>query len=383
MKIVQVIFGKGIRGTNARNGGELRFWQDFESLVFLGHQVSVIGINLEGKLEAPTVQKAEQVIYLDIEEGLVNSPRFWWNPGTHLSRGRRTLAEHLRVINPDYVICGDANTLFLLPDEWLERTVYSHQDFYFRIQKIRRAHLGHHKGLKSSLVDRLARYHELDRLRKCNHVLCVSQLECRELEKQNFSCTYIPTTGPTIKSFNSTPDEHARFFLIGKSSGTAMMRSREYFFRELWDRAKSFNCEWHQVGEVPKPQLETEDWKRLVAEFKFVHGFVDDLSSVLRIGDISLTTYPENTGLRSKFITSAGYGVVNFSFVSSFESAPEFTPGKNCLAFKNNEECLASMEALIRSASLRKSLGEGARQLYEQEFTFEKIAQRYGKVFNP
>jgi glycosyltransferase involved in cell wall biosynthesis len=131
---------------------------------------------------------------------------------------------------------------------------------------------------------------------------------------------------------------------------------------------------------VGKPDLTSaEDWNWIQQKF-VCHGFVDDLSAMFRMGDASLIPYQEDTGFRTKFVSAAGHGVVNIGYEQTFRCAPEFTPGKNCLAANTPREMAELLNTYAGDVNWRLRLGEASRVLYENQFSFEAQLPKYNQV---
>ena len=137
------------------------------------------------------------------------------------------------------------------------------------------------------------------------------------------------------------------------------------------------SVEWHQVGDPEG--IPSENW-RFVEKNCVCHGYVPDLSSVFRLGDASLSTYQQDTGFRTKFVTAAAHGVISIGYPETFRCAPEFTPGRDCLVAGSPVDLVELLVHYGRDADLRRRIGEGARALYERAFSFEAQLPKYAQV---
>ncbi len=213
------------------------------------------------------------------------------------------------------------------------------------------------------------------------HVMCVSASESEFLQTRGIQSTTIPIVGPTIPKPTVVRDAKPRFFLFGNHN-TAHASALAEIRHRLWPALEKVGGpgEWHQLGKPPKRP--DQDWQWMERSFQHIHGFVDDLATVFRPGDISVVPYRHDTGFRTKFTVAAGYGVVSAGYQESFLCAPEFTPSVNCIAATTAEDLAATLRRVVDDHAWSSSLGEGARELYEKTYTFEAQLPRYAQVLD-
>jgi hypothetical protein len=212
------------------------------------------------------------------------------------------------------------------------------------------------------------------------HVMCVSASESQFLQGRGVGSTYIPIVGPTIPQPRSTlPDDAPRFFLFGNHN-TAHAAALAEIRERVWPALARANVkvEWHQIGRAPdRPD---DDWRWMERSFDRVHGFVEDLASVFRCGDVSVVPYRHDTGFRTKFTVAAGYGVVSAGYDETFMCAPEFSRSIDCISEPDPDRLAAGFARLLSDRTWRASLAESARKLYDRSFTFEAQLPRYAEI---
>jgi hypothetical protein len=207
----------------------------------------------------------------------------------------------------------------------------------------------------------------------------VSASEAAFLSARGIASTHIPIVGPTIPPPIAEATAGPRFFLFGNHN-TAHASALAEIRHRLWpalERAGGVG-EWHQIGKPPSNP--DDDWRWMERTFHTVHGFVEDLSTVFRIGDLSVVPYRHDTGFRTKFTVAAGYGVASAGFTESFLCAPEFTPERDCVAGVNVDALSAQLRRVIEDRAYRVQLGHAARALYESTYTFEGQIPRYAQI---
>lgn len=377
----------------ARNGGELRYWQNASSLLTLGHQLTLLvpadqaqNVDLQADpatlkiVPVPCKQPADGRLKAGLRAMLAMLSshaclRYYLRiePAAIITSLRRVRSEPGQAVWAEWVGGIWAAASF-------KPVVYSHHDYLHRILSVR-------DRTKKRTLDQLEQFRRR-RLKRVEQVLCdrasavvcVSSSEAAELAARRDRVAYIPIVGPTIQTANAAAAPAARMFLFGKGSNTALRRSLAFLRQELWPQLGELlgRFEWHQVGE-PDARDVGGNWTWLTQHF-VTHGFVPDLSTVFRPGDGLLMAYPEDTGFRTRFVTAAAYGVVNIGFQDTFLCVPEFENEVNCLMARDTAGLVRQLERFGSDQALRTRLAAAAMALYRQEFSFEAQLPKYRHV---
>ncbi len=396
MRVLQIV----ALGVPSRlgGGGDLRMLQNLLSLRALGHEVHLAIVGPPGAIEDEVRATAASVHHLTPkltpwQRGLarVLNPETFelrFVAGTGYANAVARLAQELK---PDVIWADQLLALAASPYRSYP-TIYSHHDFLFRVKKVRRAV----QRRRASLHDALTRLrkrirrpeaislaaleeYELAVTRRSAHVVCVSATEAEFLRSRGIAADYIPIVGPTIARTQTEPADRARFFFFGvhNTANTSMLAEIRH---RLWPQLVKAGCvaEWHQVGRLPRRS--DDDWRWMERTFDVVHGYVDDLGSVFRPGDVSIVPFTHDTGFRTKFTVTAGYGVISAGYVSTFGCAPEFTPGENCVAGADAESLVAVLCELASDRTRREKMADAARALYERTYTLEAQTPRYAEI---
>lgn len=379
MRILHICYSNVPQAT-AMNGGELRYWQNFTSLVALGHEVHLLLFTNQAntnRLDPEIVSSAASVRYIYPREGvssrdawmLLVSDRSAFNYYFSETRGKQAeVSAVIETVRPDLVWTDWIGSIALVPQGI--PILASHTDFYHKILQVR----DKIKGRRLRWIDKLRRNRfEAAERHLITHALgveCVSDSERQQIEQWvHVPVRYIPIVGKTI-SPPTLKREKGRVILFGNLNNTALRYSMQHFRNDLLpllDPATRDQLEWHQVG-AHNNEDSTATW---IKEFFTPHGFVADLSEQFQIGDACFSPYSEDTGFRTKFVTAAGYGLVNIGYRETFLCAPEFTPGKDCLAAESAQHMIEILREYASDMAYRQRLGEAARELYEEKFSFE------------
>ncbi len=399
MRILQIV-STGTPSRLAKSGGDLRMFQEFLSLRALGHEVHLAVVGSPGPIEDEVRAQAASVHHLTAnltpwQRGLarVLHPETFELRFVAESSYATAAAQVARSVKPD-VIWADCLLALAASPYRSYPVVYSHQDFMFRTKGIRRGISDRHPSNLQDVLERLRKRirrpeamslralerHELALIRRATHVVCVSASEAEDLRSRGIAADYIPIAGPTIpRSVIQPPADKARFFFFGFHN-TAHASMLAELRHHLWPLLANAGCvaEWHQAGRPPlRPD---EDWKWMERTFDVVHGYVDDLGSLFRRGDVSVAPYSHDTGFRTKFTVTAAHGMINAGYLSTFRCAPEFTPGVDCVASADAESLAATLCELARDPRRREQLGDAARALYERAYTLEAHTPEFAEI---
>jgi glycosyltransferase involved in cell wall biosynthesis len=187
----------------------------------------------------------------------------------------------------------------------------------------------------------------------------------------------MPVTGDYVPPREEEPHPTARAFLFGRPN-TAMNMQRRNLRDDIWPHIpRESGIEWHQVGELPGSK--DDSWRWLEQNFT-VHGFIEDLGSIFRPGDLCLIPYRDDTGFRAKFTMAAAHGMVNIGYEETFRCATEFVPGENCLAARSGEHFAELLQQYASDEIMRRRLAAASRALYEERFTLKAHLATYETI---
>ena len=366
----------------------MRRWQDLCSLVALGHEVHVVVCDPSNERTPELDRIASSVTLLRSDQIRPGTPRWLasrvFNPSSlalaypNLGGLREAVARTVAGINPDLIWAEELFAVLLSPEG--APLVHSHLDFHHKLQSVRSRsfaskRLRRPRALSAKRLEKL----EIDVCARSSHTMCASKSEAEHLQNLGISASYLPVTGPTTAQPDYGTLSTGRFFLFGNPN-TAMRAARHDLRSRVWPEVerRGLELEMHQLGKTPREGGDPS-WDWLQERFT-VHGFVEDLGDVLLPGDASIMPYPFDTGGRAKFAVSAGYGVVNIAYETTFECSEEFTDGVDCLAARDPAHFAELMNEFASDAALRLRLARGSRSVYERHFTMEALYPEYERI---
>ncbi|MCC6217534.1 MAG: hypothetical protein IT376_21935 [Polyangiaceae bacterium] len=404
MRILQVSYRR-IPRSRARAGGDLGTFQNLQALSALGHEVHLAVCGGPFEVEPEVAALAAQVHWVPARrESLaqraagrcfqLDTLRLRFPDRDGYATGLLRLAERLAV---DLVWADTTFGIAVAPRTRFP-TIYGHYDFLYLLKAVRaesrpaprlgdlasgpegwrrfRSALRRPDSMSTEQLERL----ELRCCREASLVVSVSASACGLLREHGIAADHVPIVGPTLPARTGEPAAPARLLLFGNHN-TANRAVLTEIRARLWPAVvtRASPVEWHQVGQVPAEEGDA-DWEWARRHFHSMHGFVPCLESVLRPGDISLVPYGFDTGFRTKFTVAAAHGVVSAGYPETFECAPEFTPGEDCLVAQGPEALAQQLDAVARSIADRKRLANAVRATYDRHFTFEAQIPKYERA---
>jgi glycosyltransferase involved in cell wall biosynthesis len=375
----------GMPGTTVSGGGHVFYWQNLAALVELGHEVHLLSCNATWPAASDVTSRVASVSHAvtippskrSIDYALARVFRAETLPFRFPDWGglAEQVAQACRRLAPDLIWADHIQSLLLAPNG--PPIIYGHLDFLYKLQPVRRAmrkgRLRRPDAIRSISLERLER----ELCRKARHVVSVSNSDLAIFDSLGVPAVYMPVTGGYIPPRSEPPHPRPRAFLFGRPN-TAMNMQRRNLRDDIWPHLRQdIPIEWHQVGELPASS--DDSWQWLEQHFT-LHGFIDDLESLFRPGDLCLIPYRDDTGFRAKFTTAAAHGMVNIGYEETFRCATEFVPGHNCLAARSGQHFAELLHQYAEDSNLRQRLSVASRVLYEERFTLAAHLPTYDTI---
>ncbi|MEM8823058.1 MAG: glycosyltransferase family 4 protein [Pseudomonadota bacterium] len=371
---------------DAGRGGPVYYRQTAEALAKLGHEVHVRVLN--GKVSKRRTCASDPWMSFEVLQ-----------PYTERSRGDRWGAmldgpRRADIIAPGYlqygphliqlveqedfdvVVCDWIGSLVAVPRNLAVPILYIQHDFAHEIERVKRNHQRRKLDPRSLLSLSRLQDIELGQIQRAKSVICASNSEAARVEELTGIPTfYVPIYGGPIPAPKAPVSTSPRVFVFGFHN-TAMSSSLTNV-KELFNALKRWGQpSLHHVGTLNDKGLAA--WKDVQDEHKITfHGYVADLTTVFRPGDIMIAPYSEGTGFRTKFVTASAHGLICAGLDRSFDCAPEFQDGETCVTAPDLPRLAERIFDLLRDRDERQRLSTRARALYEQEFNIERHLPSY------
>ncbi|NSW51320.1 MAG: glycosyltransferase family 4 protein [Anaerolineae bacterium] len=174
------------------------------------------------------------------------------------------------------------------------------------------------------------------------------------------------------KNFETRIDSQRpiKISLVGKVNGVATLTGLRLLATELLpilrqDPACS-DCEIHVIG---GGQLPGDLAQQLNDDQIIIRGFVEDIQAEFLNSDIILVPTPIDLGFRTRIAEAFSYGCCVVAHSANAEGMPELRHGDNGLLGDTGASLAAQLLRAVKSADLRRQLGEAARKTFERELS--------------
>jgi sugar transferase (PEP-CTERM/EpsH1 system associated) len=113
-----------------------------------------------------------------------------------------------------------------------------------------------------------------------------------------------------------------------------------------------------------------------------VTGFVPDTREYLNKATVAVAPLRIARGIQNKILEAMAMGIPVVTTPQAFEGI-EAQPGRDLILGENAEKIAEGVIKLIREASLRKSLGDNARRVIENNYSWTKNLEKLDRILAP
>jgi glycosyltransferase involved in cell wall biosynthesis len=222
---------------------------------------------------------------------------------------------------------------------------------------------------------------ELRYLQRSDHVLAVSETDAnffeRILDPSNISV--IPT-GVDVEYFRPTPEKEEANALVftGSMDWLANEDGILYFMREILPRIRQEipDATLWVVGRRPSKKL-----IQAASELRGIEvtGTVEDIRPYIAKASVYIVPLLVGGGTRLKIFEAMAMGRAIVSTSIGAEGLPAVS-GKHLLLADQPEEFARQVVELLRDTKRRKELGERARSLVEQNYSWQSVGNLLSDV---
>lgn len=365
MRLLYIVFSEPIT-PNGRGGDSAIFHEQLMALADLGAEIT-LWHHTTGE-SGPAFHAWRQ-----------DEPEVWQNVRDRCARVYLTdsnldaeLRHCIRKFDPHCIWAQHYQPARLAAAQHSVPVVYSHHDWQFRIKELR-------YGRPEEIRHKLS---ELDLVRQVAAAVSGSAVECEQI--RNAGCGnvhYIPVSYDPVPIDWSRGAPQPRLIHLGGMGATANLYGLTRFLEVVWPELKGDGLDLEIIGDVSTvsapgapPQL-----SELLTRVK-CSGFVRDLGTTLRPGDIQLIPWEHNTGQRTRLPLAFNHGQVVIAMRNAVACYPEAVDRVNCRLVDGLDQMASAIREVAADTGQRYRLARAAKSTFEDYFTRSGLLPRYAEV---
>lgn len=212
-------------------------------------------------------------------------------------------------------------------------------------------------------------------------------ITCSEIDQQRLQLIApgsrveeIPN-GVDINFFNPdlTTKQDQSLLFIGRLSWYPNIQAVRYIAHEIWPAIKAElpDISIDIIGANPPKDVQQLSFSD--KNFR-VHGFVDDISPYFNKAAIYLCPITDGGGTKLKVLDALAMGKALIANKIACEGI-KVTEGENVIFAETADEYVKAIKLLLNDESLRRDMGINARQLIENEYSYEKVGVKLSMLY--
>jgi len=236
-------------------------------------------------------------------------------------------------------------------------------------------------SIKNFITFMRIRFYERSLVKK--HFTCFVAARDKKLlgAARNDKCFVVPN-GVDAAYFSPMPQEgEERHSLIfsGDMHFRPNIQAASYFYRNVFPIVvkKYPDVRWYIAGSEPvKEILQMHDGKNII-----VTGFVERMQDYIGKANVVIVPMVSGLGIKNKVLEAMAMGKPVLA-TSLGMSGIEYEEGKHALTADSSGEFADKLIRLLEDGDLRKRLGEAARQLVLDEYSWENTIEKYEDLYS-
>lgn len=276
----------------------------------------------------------------------------------------KSLRKVLADVRPDFVWAHHLEAATLSAQIKSIPFIYFHHDWLYRIFAFR----------SGRPQNALLKQREEDISRSAFAVVTGSAYDRKEL--LDLGCKrvrYIPVAYDPVAVDMADSGRRPRLVHLGGMGTTANWQGLLSFFEKAWPNLADEQLQLDVIGDIQQaPQS-------LALHLKSVncHGFMGDLSTVMRPFDLQIIPWNHPTGQRTKVPVAMNFAQVIIACRGGVAGFEELQSERNCILVDSVEEMPQAVRRVAKDSELRARLGKAAKATFEDHFTRQVLLPRY------
>jgi len=216
--------------------------------------------------------------------------------------------------------------------------------------------------------------------RKFNYCTVVTYKDKKEIDEFLSNLVVIPN-GVDINYFRPREQrskDDLSIIYTGDMSGRKNIETVMYFYEQIFPKIKSEkpNVKFYVVGGNPPSSIKALKEEKNI----FVTGFVEDIRKYLALSDIFICPMISGTGIKNKVLEAMAMGKpVVSTRIGALGIEAEHK--REILIADDPEDFANCVISLLNNYEKRIKIGESGRKLIEEEYSWEKCAERVENLF--
>jgi hypothetical protein len=258
--------------------------------------------------------------------------------------------------------------------------VYGHHDFLWKVIGLRQSD----GGWKKKLLNQVRKRAESRLIRANEFFAGGSQTELDEIRRlcpgaatAFLPAAYVPVPASPVPRQWLPP---VRLVHLGTMSATANRVGLERFLQVCWPTLQDRHpgLAFKVIGDL-RPVTDSPLAERLRQPGIECLGFVEDLTTVLRAGDIFVIPYEFDTGTRTRLPLALNYKQLLVAHKNACRGIAGLESMKNCILVDSLEEMTSVLIQVLRGEIDCVTIAENGHNLFLEEFTVNGQLPRMGR----
>lgn len=227
---------------------------------------------------------------------------------------------------------------------------------------------------------RLLNY-ELEMFSRFDRIIFVSRVDASIYKKYKFRNIEVIPNGVDTSYFSPSgaiQEDYPSVIFTGHMSFLPNIQAVLYFYREIYGRLRESmpNLKFYVVGADPSPEIKALSQKQDVV----VTGRVDDIRPFLQRATVFVNPMVSGAGIKNKVLQTMAMAKPIVTTSLGVE-AIEVSDQKNISIAHNPQDFFNRTMALLNDHSFRMRMGENARKLVVDKYSWEMNVGCYEKIY--
>ena len=357
-------------------GPRLNLWAVSDELRMRGHEVQVVYLTTEEKVDAPGIYA-------------LGSRRILVNPMNLLGASPSGVAQVVGAFQPDVIFgLGSWNIAWASAyDSRVPRVLMvgdpEHVIHSYRRQYVNREPLAY---------EEIANYHQLgmqtkavylNLMRDCAAVFCGAGQSVEWFRSQGLNVEYIPMPivepafpGWRRRKEDMPQNEKPRILMAGHLGGIATLSGLYYLLDEVLPYMPDYtDYDWNICGGEGLMPSHAQRFKMHYPEIKF-RGYMEDIRKEMLQSDIFFCPTSSVVGVRTRIVEAWALGSCVVAHAANGVGQPEVEDRTNIVLEETGMGLAEVIRTLAKCPGVRYEMGHAARQTFEDKFRTELSAGR-------